>query len=72
MPKIIIDQEGCIRCGKCSALCPKVFEMNAQGKSQLKVDYQENGPADGSVPNEISCVKDAEENCPVDVITVKK
>jgi len=33
--KVIVDQELCIGCGACMNLCPKVFVLNAEGKSEV-------------------------------------
>ena len=53
-----IDNEKCIGCGTCSALCGDVFEL-VDGKAHVKAG------ADTSKP----CVKEAEEACPVDAIS---
>ncbi len=71
MAKVIIDQDGCISCGMCSTVCPEVFEMDEEGTAQVKTDHRDGNPEEGSVPDDITCIKDAEESCPVDVITVK-
>lgn len=31
-----VNQEKCTGCGTCAALCPDVFEINEDGKSQVK------------------------------------
>lgn len=33
--KVIVDQELCIGCGACANLCPKVFSLQDDGKSQV-------------------------------------
>tara|TARA_Y100000310_G_scaffold306787_1_gene348257 strand:- start:20579 stop:20749 length:171 start_codon:yes stop_codon:yes gene_type:complete len=53
-----INQETCIGCGSCEAVCPDVFEM-ADGKAHVKPG------SDSSKP----CVKEAIEGCPVDAIS---
>lgn len=60
--KARIDQDGCIACGLCVDICPSVFQMAPEGYAVVIV---------GEVPSgsEASAV-DAEENCPVSVITV--
>ena len=36
MPKkIVIDQELCVGCGACASLCPEVFRMTDDGKSEI-------------------------------------
>ena len=54
-----INQETCIGCGTCAAVCEKVFEMK-DGKAYVKAG-QENSKED--------CVKEAIEACPVDAIS---
>lgn len=56
---ITVNQETCIGCGTCVALCPKVFEMNAEGKST--VVSQE----------DVDCAKNAAASCPVQAIAVE-
>jgi ferredoxin len=51
-----IDKEKCIGCGTCSAVCPKVFEMDGD---KARVKAQKNIP----------CVKEAIDSCPVDAIS---
>jgi ferredoxin len=54
-----VDQEKCIGCGVCASICPDVFEINAEGVSQVK--SEEN----------TECAKQAADSCPVDAITVE-
>lgn len=53
---IKIDEEKCIGCGTCEAICPSHFKMNDDGKAA--VISQEEG----------ECVKEALESCAVDAI----
>jgi len=55
-----INKEKCIGCGVCISLCPEVFEINEEGKSQIKkgADLNENK----------NCIKEAKESCPVEAI----
>ena len=52
----IVDEEKCIGCGTCAAVCPKVFSMQNDGKAKA------NGKEDPSA-------KDAQDSCPVDAIS---
>lgn len=54
-----INNETCIGCGTCPAVCPEVFEMKGE-KAHVK-----SGQAGSSAP----CVKEAIDSCPVDAIS---
>ena len=59
MSKATVNQDTCIGCGTCSALCPGVFYMKDDGKADVKedADYE-------------SCdIFEAIDSCPVDEIT---
>jgi ferredoxin len=59
--KVEVDQDKCIGCGACAALCPDVFEIESDGKSHVK--------------NAAACAKcdckAAVDGCPVGAITVE-
>ncbi len=38
MSKFHVNQEVCIGCGTCVNICPDCFEINDEGKSQVKVE----------------------------------
>jgi ferredoxin len=59
MPKPKVNQELCIGCGTCEALCPKVFKLT-DGKSQ--VIAEECG--------ECNC-REAVDSCPVGAISLE-
>jgi len=61
--KASIDREGCISCGLCPSTCPEVFRMADDGLAEVYVD---------EVPKDVEgTAKEAEEGCPVSVITVE-
>ena len=60
--KAHIDRDGCISCGFCAQTCPKVFRMAEDGLAEVYVDEVPNTSEETAV--------DAQENCPVSVITV--
>jgi ferredoxin len=61
--KGFVDQDTCIGCGLCTAVCPEVFEMNDDGKAQASVN---------DISEELlDSAKDAEEGCPVTAITIE-
>lgn len=62
--KISIDQDNCIGCGSCEALCPELFELREDGVSHVRSE---------NIKDELlECARDAEEACPVQVITVEE
>lgn len=55
---MVVDEEKCIGCGTCVALCPKVFDFDDKGK--VKVVDQEG--------DTVEKIQEAIESCPVDAI----
>ena len=55
---VSVNQQACIGCGNCVAVCEKVFELK-QGKSYVKK---------GQEKSKLPCVKEAAEACPVQAI----
>ena len=60
--KIKIDQETCIGCGSCQAVCPDVFEMKGDDN---KAYVKENEV------DKVECVQEAIDICPVQAIEVE-
>jgi ferredoxin len=72
--KVRIDREECTSCALCWDSCPNVFGENPDdGFSQIVEGLRSGGdPAVGEVPeSERSCVEQAEEDCPVEIIHVE-
>ncbi|MAG16032.1 ferredoxin [Candidatus Woesearchaeota archaeon] len=68
------DRAECIGCGACAAVCPLFWEMNDDGKSDIKGGKNRD---DGWQELEIDekdfeANKQAAESCPVNVIHLKK
>lgn len=61
--KATIDRDGCIGCGVCSDTCPEVFCMADDGLAEVC------GEVTGAT---LASAKEAEESCPVSVITVEE
>ncbi len=60
--KITQEREKCIGCGMCASVCPANWEMKEDGKSSPKKTELD----------DIGCNKEAEDNCPVQIIHIKK
>jgi ferredoxin len=61
---VVIDQELCIGCGACEEICPAVFHLDeAAGKSEV---------IDADACEFVGCCEAAEENCPVEAITLEE
>ncbi len=57
-----IDRDGCISCGLCPETCPEVFRMADDGKAEVYTDPVPPDAQDEAV--------EAQDSCPVSVITV--
>ncbi len=51
---------GCVSCGACQIICPKVFKIDGISSVNPIADLNENA----------ACIKDAAAACPVGVISV--
>jgi len=61
MAKFKVNQEVCIGCGTCISLCPECFELNEEGKSQVKLEEcQDNCDSDEVISD-----------CPVRAISIE-
>lgn len=65
---ITVDKETCIGCGSCVALCPDVFQLDANGKAEVISSASAKATADKQ--DNIECAKNAAESCPVQAIKV--
>jgi ferredoxin len=69
--KVSINQEDCIECGACEDACSKVFVVKSGEKASIVEKYQTKGPDEGEVSDDLSsCVQEAADGCPVEVIDV--
>ena len=62
--KAEIKQSGCIRCGLCADICPTVFHQEGSEAASVRVEQI---PAKFKMEAET-----AEEQCPTNVIRIKK
>ena len=62
--KVKVNQDSCIGCGACAAVCENVFELNDEGLSQAKVtEINEKDSQD---------VRNAADACPTGAIEVEE
>lgn len=70
--KIHIDRDECIECGLCASTCSDVFVLKTGEKASIVDCYQSGDPGTGEVGEVLrSCVEEAAESCPVQVIDVE-
>ncbi len=69
--KVRIDQNNCVECGMCEAVCSKVFVLDSGGKAVVLPPYRVSDNDIGEVSPELAeCVIEAADKCPVDVIFI--
>ena len=62
--KITVDKKECIGCGACEAQCPEGFEMEQGSEVKAKPKKEK--------VDDLGCIKDAADICPVNAIKVKE
>jgi len=69
--KIEIERGGCIACGTCYTIDPTHFEPDDEGKSTVSGGETDANASSGVLDDEeIENAREAEDSCPVSVITV--
>lgn len=58
--KLEVNQDVCIGCGACQAICPEVFEIGDDGLAKTIVDVIDEDNEEAAI--------DAKEGCPVSAI----
>lgn len=53
--KVKVNQDSCIGCGACAAICEGVFEIGDSGLSEVKVDVVPEDKKDAAVEAIESC-----------------
>lgn len=72
MAIIKLEREICIGCGSCSAICPKYFEMQDDGKAYIIGAAKDEKGDDRLETAKIECAESAVEACPVQCIHIEK
>lgn len=62
--KVKVNQDACIGCGACAAICEGVFEIGDDGLSKAKVDAVPEGKEDDA--------REAINSCPTGAIVEEK
>ncbi len=62
--KVKVNQDACIGCGACAAICDTVFELDDEGLSITKKDEVEE--------DEEQAVRDSADSCPTGAIAVEE
>jgi ferredoxin len=72
--KVRIDRDECIACASCWEICPEVFaEGPDDWLSEIVEQYREDGDvAQGEVPDDLDCVQEAADDCPVGIIHIEE
>ena len=72
MIKIIHDKKKCIGCGACITICPTMFEISENQIANLKNSKEINGVFELEIDNNIDCIKEAANVCPVEIIKIQE
>lgn len=73
MYKLQHNKSDCIGCGACEAVAPNFFEMQDEGKVQLKNSKESKGIWERDIgEKDFQAAKDAADSCPVNVIHIIK
>ncbi|MCL5795005.1 MAG: ferredoxin [Patescibacteria group bacterium] len=59
-----VNKDLCIGCGACVNTCSEVFELNSEGKSQVR--------SDANFAKNKDCIEQAATACPAQAITIEK
>jgi ferredoxin len=71
--KIIHEVEKCIGCGSCVAVCPFKLEMKDDSKAHLNGAQKDSSGTNEELETEdVSCIQDAADICPVQCIKIIK
>ncbi|MEI7961332.1 MAG: ferredoxin [archaeon] len=68
--KVIQDNDACIGCGACAAICPTDWKM--EGDKAVLIGGKKEGKLFSKVVKDAGCSKDAENACPVKCIKVSE
>ena len=55
MHKIKVNQDKCISCGSCVAICPDIFDFNDNNKAEANENINNLDTMDERCPRRLSC-----------------
>ncbi len=71
--KVKVNQDACIGCGACAAICDEVFEINDEGLSEVKAEENKEKEEFVNVKEELQDeVRDAADSCPTGAIEIEE
>lgn len=71
--KVKVNQDACIGCGACAAICDEVFLINDEGLSEVKKDEDNKDLEFVSVKENLQDeVRDAVDSCPTGAIEIEE
>lgn len=70
--KITLDIEKCIGCGSCQVACPDVFDIGDDVKAHLRGGQNKGEQTEELEIDNVECVSEAVEICPVQAIKAEK
>lgn len=65
MSKILVNQEKCVACGRCTEMCPNVFRLCLGNGCKIQI-ISEKGKEN------LTCAMRASDECPVEAIRIEE
>lgn len=69
--KVLLDLEKCIGCGSCESVCSNFFKLGDDMKVHLE-NAEKEGSLEKKEVEDIGCLKEAADICPVQAIKIEE